>query len=112
MVINKIKSKTRFYVGATVLNPTPGFHLLIIILILHLFIHRSFGWKPCYSTWVHPDNHMRVKNMANVKYKMHTAGGKSTCCNIAKRDLPELEEELLAVRKIAKSNETGERKSI
>ena len=104
-VINKIKiQKPDSYVGATVLNPKPGFHLLISTLdFASLYPSIIRMENLCYSTWVHPDNHMRVKNMANVKYKMHTAGGKKHMFVTSQKGiLPELEEELLAARKIAK----------
>ena len=104
-VVNKIPiTKPDKYVGATVLQPIPGFHLLISTLdFASLYPSIIRMENLCYSTWVEPKHHAAVRQQSDVTYKMHMAGGKSHMFVTSKRGiLPELEEELLAARKIAK----------
>ena len=57
----------------------------------------------CFSTWVQPKHYAWVRSQPELTYKMHQAGGKTHMFVTSQRGiLPELEEELLAARKIAK----------
>lgn len=104
-VVNKVPlAKPDSYTGATVLEPTPGFHLLISTLdFASLYPSIIRMENLCFSTWVQPKDHAIVRNQNGLTYKMHEAGGKRHMFVTSQRGiLPELEEELLAQRKIAK----------
>ena len=104
-VVNKVPlAKPDSYTGATVLNPTPGFHLLISTLdFASLYPSIIRMENLCFSTWVQPKDHAFVRGNEGITFKMHEAGGKEHMFVTSQKGiLPELEEELLAARKIAK----------